>query len=151
MESLYAQYESVKRARATLQKQEDDIREKLLLAAGYTSDDPKPPDAAVQDYDGNAMYQVQVSYRRDLDKKYLKAKHPEIYAECEKSIPVKQIKAPDVQKRPRLFSMLGVPSRVTDCDWCVNCGAPRPGYIDPKQKGLSSESGDQGTVDYRSA
>jgi hypothetical protein len=93
--ALYASYTSVRSAKSRLEKQEKELREKLLLAAGYTTDDPKPPDASVQGYDGSPMYQVKVSYRKGLDTAYFKDKYPEIYAECEKVSPVKQIKAPE--------------------------------------------------------
>lgn len=28
----------------------------------------------------------------------------------------------------------GVPSKSTECDWCILCAAPRPGYLDPREK-----------------
>jgi hypothetical protein len=31
-------------------------------------------------------------------------------------------------------SAIGVPSKVVECDWCVVCSMPRPGYMDPKDK-----------------
>lgn len=31
-------------------------------------------------------------------------------------------------------SSIGVPSRSVICDWCVTCGAARPGFIDPKER-----------------
>lgn len=31
-------------------------------------------------------------------------------------------------------SSIGVPSKVIECDWCVCCGIPRPGYMDPAVK-----------------
>jgi hypothetical protein len=29
---------------------------------------------------------------------------------------------------------IGAQPRVVESDWCVNCGIPRPGYIDPAEK-----------------
>lgn len=31
-------------------------------------------------------------------------------------------------------SSIGVPSKVIECDWCLICSAPRPGYLDPRDK-----------------
>lgn len=31
-------------------------------------------------------------------------------------------------------SSIGVPSKVIECDWCVICSTPRPGYLDPQLK-----------------
>jgi len=31
-------------------------------------------------------------------------------------------------------SDIGVKGRVIVCDWCVSCGDPRPGFIDPRER-----------------
>jgi hypothetical protein len=31
-------------------------------------------------------------------------------------------------------SLIGVPSKVVECDWCIQCGFPRPGFMDPAVK-----------------
>ncbi|MFJ4828468.1 hypothetical protein ACIP79_00785 [Streptomyces sp. NPDC088747] len=32
-----------------------------------------------------------------------------------------------------------MPSKVIECDWCTQCGTPRPGFIDPAEKWKKAE------------
>lgn len=91
--AIFAALTSVKSAKSALEKQEKELKAQLFASVGITDDDPKPPSVVAVNPDGEPVYQVKVSYQMRLDTKYLKETHPHIYAECEKSIPVKSIKA----------------------------------------------------------
>lgn len=47
-------------------------------------------------------------------------------------------------------SSIGVPSKVIECDWCVSCGFPRPGFMDPRDKwkaeAMANPSKNKGTA-----
>ena len=80
----WVRYRAAYRAKSRWAAEEKAAKEQLLLALGYDPDDEKPEPALFVDSGDAPICEVRVSRRKGLDITYLKEKHPEIYAECEK-------------------------------------------------------------------
>lgn len=80
----WARYRTAQEAKSRWTAEEKAAKEELLLALGYDPDDSKPVGTDVVDAEGNPVCVVRVGSRKGLDIKYLKEKHPDVYAECEK-------------------------------------------------------------------
>lgn len=78
-------YKTAKEAKSRWTAEEKAAKEELMRDLDYDPDDPKPaPVDAVDEETGETLFVVRIGNRKGLDIKYLKAKHPDIYAECEK-------------------------------------------------------------------
>lgn len=80
----WRRYQTAKDAKSRWTAEEKAAKADLLLALGYDPDDEKPAPADVVDGEGVPVCQVSIGSRKGLDINYLKAHHPDIYAECEK-------------------------------------------------------------------
>lgn len=80
----WRRYQTAKDAKSRWASEEKAAKAELLLALGYDPDDDKPVSADVVDGAGKPVCRVHVGSRKGLDINYLKARHPDIYAECEK-------------------------------------------------------------------
>lgn len=78
-------YKTAKDAKSRWTAEEKAAKEELLEDLGYDPDDPKPAPIDVVDMEtGEPICSVRVGSRKGLDIKYLRSKHPDVYAECEK-------------------------------------------------------------------
>lgn len=80
----WERYKTAKEAKSRWTAEEKAAKEALLEDLGYEPDDPKPVPTDVVDEDGTPVCSVRVGSRKGLDIKYLRSKHPDVYAECEK-------------------------------------------------------------------
>lgn len=81
----WERYKTAKEAKSRWTAEEKAAKEELLEDLGYDPDDPKPAPLDVRDQESGApLCSVTVGSRKGLDIKYLRSKHPDIYAECEK-------------------------------------------------------------------
>lgn len=85
LRDLVFRYYTAKKAKARWQEEEDKLKAEMLEALGYDPDDPKPEPLIVEDEHGNEVFAVKRGTWRGLNQKYLKERHPEVYAECEAS------------------------------------------------------------------
>lgn len=92
---MWTRYKEAQQAKSAWTAEERQAKTELLAALGYDPDDEKPQPAEVYGLDGTHLGNVGVSDRKGLDLKYLRDRHPNIYAECEKwthPISVRQVK-----------------------------------------------------------
>jgi hypothetical protein len=81
----WERYKTAKSAKSRWTAEEKAAKEALMEDLGYDPDDPKPVGLdAVDEETGEPLFSVRVGSRKGLDIKYLKSKHPDVYAECEK-------------------------------------------------------------------
>lgn len=80
----WKQYQQAFAARARWVAEEKRLKEELLIALGYDQDDEKPESVVAEDGGGQPVCKVTVGARKGLDTKYLRERHPDIYAECER-------------------------------------------------------------------
>lgn len=80
----WLRYRDAYDAKSRWTAEEKDAKAELLLALGYDPEDEKPPSAVFVDGAGEPVCEVKVGKRKGLDLKYLREKHPSVYAECEK-------------------------------------------------------------------
>lgn len=80
----WERYKAAKEAKSRWTAEEKAAKEELLDALGYDPDDAKPQPADVVNGEGEPIFAVRIGSRKGLDIKYLKSRHPDIYAECEK-------------------------------------------------------------------
>lgn len=80
----WERYKRAKEAKSRWTAEEKAAKEELLDALGYDPEDEKPAPANVVNGEGEPIFVVRVGTRKGLDIKYLKNKHPDVYAECEK-------------------------------------------------------------------
>lgn len=78
-------YYTAKKSTARWQEEVDKLKAQILDDLGYDPDDPKPEPVIVEDEDGNEIFAVKRGTWRGLNQKYLKERHPHVYAECEAS------------------------------------------------------------------
>lgn len=90
---FWAKYENATRMRLHYLKEEKELKEKLLLALGYDEEDEKPVPVTAVGYNDEPLFRVDVGRWRGLDTQYLKERHPEIYAECEKTRATRRLRA----------------------------------------------------------
>lgn len=83
-EQLWTRYIAAQTAKSAWVAEEKQAKTELLAALGYEQGDEKPQPAEVYGLDGTHLGTVNTSDRKGLDIKYLKDRHPNIYAECEK-------------------------------------------------------------------
>lgn len=91
--ALFTEYISARESTSKWKKHEEKLRSELLEKLGYEPDDPKPPAIRGVSPTGIPLFEVNVSTRKGLDKEYLRKAYPAVYAEAEKTTPVKTIKA----------------------------------------------------------
>lgn len=80
----WRRYKTAKDAKSRWTAEEKAAKEDLMESLGYDPDDVKPVPTDVVDEDGEAVCVVRVGSRKGLDIQYLKSRHPDVYAECEK-------------------------------------------------------------------
>lgn len=80
----WERYKTAKEAKSRWTAEEKSAKEELLVALGYDPEESKPVGTDVVDSDGDPVCAVRVGSRKGLDIKYLKERHPDVYAECEK-------------------------------------------------------------------
>lgn len=81
----WERYKTAKSAKSRWTAEEKAAKEALMEDLGYDPDDEKPaPLDAVDEETGELLFAVRIGNRKGLDIKYLRSKHPDVYAECEK-------------------------------------------------------------------
>jgi hypothetical protein len=80
----WTRYRTAQGAKARWAAEEKEAKLDLLAELGYDPEDEKPAPVTVEGEDGQPLFEVKVGERRGLDAKYLKANHPDVYAEAEK-------------------------------------------------------------------
>lgn len=80
----WERYETAREAKSAWTKEEKEAKEALLDALGYDPEDEKPLPLEVLDAHGGTVFEVRVGNRKGVDMKYLKDRHPDVYAESEK-------------------------------------------------------------------
>lgn len=80
----WERYRTAKEAKSRWTAEEKAAKEELLDALGYDPDDAKPAPADVVNGEGEPIFTVRIGSRKGLDIKYLRSKHPDVYAECER-------------------------------------------------------------------
>lgn len=78
-------YTTAKKAKARWEEEEKKLKSELLDELGYDEDDPKPEPVVVETLEGDEVFSVKRGTWRGLNQKYLKERHPQVYAECEAS------------------------------------------------------------------
>lgn len=90
-----ADYQRAKEARARWQAEEKRLKTEILETLGYDGTEEKPtPLEVIDSITGVVMFSVKVGTWRGMDFKYLKDRHPQVYAECEATSPTLSIKLP---------------------------------------------------------
>lgn len=90
--ALYRERTEAAAAVAAWTKRHKELTAELYDALGYDAEDTRPPSLSAVDAAGVPLFTVAVTYRRDIDKEYLKTRHPAAWAEAERDIPVKSVK-----------------------------------------------------------
>jgi hypothetical protein len=93
--ALYQEYCSASADAAYWKDKTEKLKARLLGMLGVAPDDPKPPSLTGVDADGTPVYRLMVGNRRGLDTGYLRTRHPDVYAECERMTKTKSIKEPE--------------------------------------------------------
>lgn len=91
----WARYQKAQEAKSRWTAEEKEAKSDLLASLGYDPADGKPAGCEVFALDGTHLGSIAVGSRKGLDINYLRDRHPEVYAECEKTtfpISVKQPK-----------------------------------------------------------
>jgi hypothetical protein len=80
----WLRYKTARDAKSRWTAEEKAAKADLMDALGYDPDDTKPVPTDVVDESGEPVCSVRVGSRKGLDIQYLKSRHPDVYAECEK-------------------------------------------------------------------
>lgn len=92
--TLYQECAEAAAAVAAWTKRLKEKKAALLAATGYSPDDPRPPSRVVLGPGGAPLFEVVVTYRRDVDRDYIRTRYPAVWAEAERDVPVRSVKAP---------------------------------------------------------
>lgn len=89
--ALYEERRAASEARLKWAKHEEDLTRKIHEALGYDGEAKPEPRVAV-DAAGSPLFKVDVTPRKDVDRKRLASHYPAAYADCETTIYVKTIR-----------------------------------------------------------
>jgi hypothetical protein len=93
---LFEEYDTARSAVSRWQAHERALKQQILEALGYAEGDQRPAPVTATTPTGRPLFEVRVSYRKGLDLRHLQDRHPEAYAACEKTSPVRTIKRLEV-------------------------------------------------------
>jgi hypothetical protein len=88
---LYEELRDASAARLKWETYEKDLKKKILDALGYDGED-KPETKAAVDAAGAAVFKVDVTPRKDIDRGRLARMYPAAFADCERTVYVKTIR-----------------------------------------------------------
>ncbi|MGW6789983.1 hypothetical protein [Streptomyces chartreusis] len=88
---LYEELRAASAARLKWETYEKDLKSKILESLGYGGEG-KPETKAAFDAHGAPLFKVDVSPRKEIDRKRLARQYPAAYADCETTVYVKTIR-----------------------------------------------------------